>query len=256
VKNSIVKIQERQEKLLSLLKDKNEHSVTELSEKLNISETTIRRDLISLAQMGKIIRLHGKAVIQTTGEIDTSDNEEIELIKEKLAKTAASFVKNGNIVFINSSSAALDAVKYLIDKRVTIITNNVKIATLDHNPESSIILSGGEIRFPKEALIGATAENFFSSMRSDISIIGCYGISAENGLTTPVIHEAKINEIIVKQTNGIVVVIADYRKIGHSANFKSCDLEHVNYLITDSFANQESLKKIEDCGVQIIQIQI
>jgi DeoR/GlpR family transcriptional regulator of sugar metabolism len=239
------------------MKNGEEHTVNELSHLLKTSETTIRRDLSSLAQMGKVIRSHGKAKITTTGlEIDNCDNQEIEMIKEALAKTAASFVKNGHTVFINSSSAALDAVKYLIDKQVTIITNNVKVAALNHNSESSVFLSGGEVRFPKEALIGQSAQDFFETIQADIAIIGCYGISAERGLTTPVIHEAKINAVIVKQTKGLVICIADYRKIGESANFKSCDLAHVDYLITDTFANQDSLKKVEECGVNVIQIQI
>ncbi|GFH42438.1 DeoR family transcriptional regulator [Lactococcus hodotermopsidis] len=257
MKNSIENIQARHKVLLDIMKDGENHTVTELSTLLKTSETTIRRDLTNLAQMGKVVRSHGKARIATTGlEIDKCDNEEIEAIKEALAKTAASFVKNSNTVFINSSSAALDSVKYLINKQVTIITNNVKVAALDHNSESSVFLSGGEVRFPKEALIGQAAQAFFETIQADIAIIGCYGISAERGLTTPVIHEAKINEVIVKQTDGLVICIADYRKIGESANFKSCDLAHVDYLITDTFANQDSLKKIEDCGVTVIQIQI
>ncbi|GAB2021178.1 DeoR/GlpR family DNA-binding transcription regulator [Pseudolactococcus yaeyamensis] len=257
MKNSIINIQSRQQSLVELMKNGKEHTVKELSLLLKTSETTIRRDLSSLAQMGKVIRSHGKAKISTTGlEIDKCDNPEIEQIKEALAKTAASFVKNGNTVFINSSSAALDAVKYLINKQVTIITNNVKVAALDHNSESSVFLSGGEVRFPKEALIGQATQAFFENIQADIAIIGCYGISADRGLTTPVIHEAKINEVIVKQTKGSVVCIADYRKIGEIANFKSCDLSQIDYLITDTFANQDSLKNIENCGVNVIQIQV
>ena len=257
MKNSIINIQTRQKTLVEQMKNGKEHTVKELSLLLKTSETTVRRDLANIAQMGKVIRSHGKAKISTTGlEIDKYDNQEIEQIKEALAKTAASFVKNGNTVFINSSSAALDAVKYLIDKQVTIITNNVKVAALDHNSESSVFLSGGEVRFPKEALIGQAAQDFFENIQADISIIGCYGISSDRGLTTPVIHESKINEVIVKQTKGIVVCIADYRKIGESANFKSCDLSHIDYLITDTFADQDSLKNIKNCGVNVIQIQL
>ena len=257
MKNAIRNIQARQQTLLDMLKDDQAHTVKALSLSLKTSETTIRRDLASLARMGKVNRSHGKAKISKTGlEIDKCDNQNIEVIKEALAKTAASFVKNGNTVFINSSSAALDAVKYLIHKQVTIITNNVKVAALDHNSESSVFLSGGEVRFPKEALIGQSAQAFFEAIQADIAIIGCYGISAERGLTTPVIHEAKINEVIVKQTRGIVICIADYRKIGESANFKSRDLSYIDYLITDTFSNPDKLKQIEDCGVNIIQIQV
>ena len=257
MKNAIVNVQARQKALLTVLEDDHLHTVNALSQRLNVSETTIRRDLSSLARMGKVIRSHGKAKRLNTGTvIDNCDNQNIEILKEILAKTAASFVKDGQTVFINSSSAALDAVKYLINKKVTIITNNVKVAALDHHSESSVFLSGGEVRFPNEALIGQAAQAFFETIQADIAIIGCYGISVTRGLTTPVIHEAKINEVIVKQTKGIVICIADYRKIGESANFKSCDLTCIDYLITDTFSDPERLKQIEDCGVNVIQIQI
>ena len=141
MKNAVVNIQARQKALLNVLKDDLMHTVKALSQQLNVSETTIRRDLSSLARMGKVIRSHGKAKRLNTGTvIDNCDNQNIEILKEILAKTAASFVKNGQTVFINSSSAALDAVKYLINKKVTIITNNVKVAALDHHSESSVFL--------------------------------------------------------------------------------------------------------------------
>lgn len=254
MKNSYKTIQERRNTIIDLLQTEKQLFVKEISVLLAVSEVTIRRDLIALEKMGLVQRTHGK--VEIVKKIGTEDyNEEIERLKYAIAARAAAFVKDGDTLFVNSSSTALAALETLEDQRVTIVTNNVKVASLDHNPKSTVILSGGEIRFPKEVLVGDIAIESFSKMSSDISILGCSGLSLENGITTPVLHEAKINSLIIERTNGLVVVAADYRKIGHSSNFTSGTIKDINYLITDTFAPVEVIKKIEEQGVQVIQIE-
>lgn len=255
MKSSHKTIRDRRDKIIDLLNTKTSLLVKEISNELDVSEITIRRDLTALEKMGLVRREHGKAmIIQKTGTEDY--NEEIESLKNAIAKKAAEFVKDGDTLFINTGSTALSSLKHLENKRVTIVTNNVKVASLDHNPNSTVILSGGEIRFPKEALVGDIAIESFSKMSSDITIIGCSGFSIENGITTPVLHEAKINSLIIERTKGLVIVVADYRKIGFSSNFTSANIKDINYLITDTFASPEVIRKIEELGVQVIQVEV
>lgn len=255
MKSSHKTIRDRRDKIIDLLNTKTSLLVKEISNELDVSEITIRRDLTALEKMGLVRREHGKAmIIQKTGTEDY--NEEIESLKNAIAKKAAEFVKDGDTLFINTGSTALSSLKHLENKRVTIVTNNVKVASLDHNPNSTVILSGGEIRFPKEALVGDIAIESFSKMSSDITIIGCSGFSIENGITTPVLHEAKINSLIIERTKGLVIVVADYRKIGFSSNFTSANIKDINYLITDTFASPEVIRKIEEQGVQVIQVEV
>lgn len=255
MKSSHKTIRNRRDTIIDLLNSKTSLLVKEISNELNVSEITIRRDLTALEKMGLVRREHGKAIIiQKTGTEDY--NEEIESLKNAIAKKAAEYVKDGETLFINTGSTALSSLKHLGNKRLTIVTNNVKVANLDHNPNSTVILSGGEIRFPKEALVGDIAIESFSKMSSDITIIGCSGLSVENGITTPVLHEAKINSLIIERTKGLVIVVADYRKIGFSSNFTSANIKDINYLITDTFAPPEVIRKIEEQGVQVIQVEV
>ncbi|MBL1228209.1 DeoR/GlpR transcriptional regulator [Enterococcus sp. BWB1-3] len=255
MKSSYKTIQNRRDQIFEIVKEKEIVTVREISDMLAVSEITIRRDLNAMEKMGLILREHGKARIlqKENGQVF---NKELESLKCCIAQKAAEFVKDGDTLFINTSSTALAAIKKLEEKRVTIVTNNVKVANIDHNPNSTVILSGGEIRFPKEALVGDIAIESFSKMSSDISIIGCSGLSLENGITTPVLHEAKINSLIIERTRGPVIVVADYRKIGVSSNFTSGNIKDIDYLITDSFASPESLNTIEKMGVRVIQIEI
>jgi DeoR/GlpR family transcriptional regulator of sugar metabolism len=255
MKSSHKTIEKRRKKLIALLKEKHTLLVTEISSHLQVSEITVRRDLIALEKMGLIKRQHGKAQLIEKNS-DKEVNEEIEGLKNAIAKKAAELVHEGNTLFVNTGTTALAALKYLENKRVTIVSNNVKVAGLEHNPNSTVILSGGEIRYPKEALVGDIAIDSFSKMSSDISILGCSGLSVENGITTSVLHESKINSLIIERTKGLVIVVADYRKIGFSSNFTSGHLKDVNYLITDTFADPEVLRSIEKQGVQVIQIEV
>lgn len=256
MKNTNDLIQKRKNKILSLLQEFNSLSVLDLSEQLGISKITVRRDLATLDRMGLVRRFHGGA--EKVDNIDdyTEENRQLDCIKLQLAKKAASFIKENDTIFINTSSTALLSLSHTEDKRLTVITNNVKVANLDHNPHSTIILSGGEIRFPKEALVGDIAIDSFSKMKADICIIGCSGITAEDGITTPIFHEAKINKLIIDRTHGLKIVVADYRKIGRTVNFLSGRLEEIDYLITDSFADTAMIEKIEQQGVNVIQIPI
>ncbi|MFC0232670.1 DeoR/GlpR family DNA-binding transcription regulator [Vagococcus entomophilus] len=255
MKASYEEIKKRQNALLKVLDQTKQATVSNLAQELSVSEVTVRRDLHLLEKMALIERFHGGARI--IDAIQTNDAlEKIEQIKKALAQKAASFIQNGQTVFLNTSSTALLCVSELQEKRVNIITNNVKASTVEHHPNTTIILSGGEIRFPKEALVGDIAIDSFSKMKADIAIIGCNGVSPEEGITTPVLHEAKINSLILERTTGLKIVVADYRKIGTTTNFLSGSLKMINYLITDSFADPKMIKQIEKQGVIVIQIPI
>lgn len=256
MKNTTEGIQKRKNKILALLQEHQSQTVLELAVALNTSAITIRRDLATLDRMGVVRRFHGGAEKVANVDDYTEENRQLDCIKLQLAKKAASFIQENDTVFINTSSTALLTLSHTEDKRLTVITNNVKVANMDHNPHSTIILSGGEIRFPKEALVGDIAIDSFSKMTADVCIIGCSGLTAEDGITTPIFHEAKINRLIIDRTKGLKIVVADYRKIGKTSNFLSGHLAEIDYLITDSFVDQTTIEQIESQGVTVIQIPI
>ncbi|SJZ46357.1 transcriptional regulator, DeoR family [Pilibacter termitis] len=254
MKNSIKNVIERQSLLYQALQENNELTVAELSKYLKCSEVTIRRDLSKLEKMGKIFRKRGKAACIPETPINENKNEEIQRIKENIASVTAKLIPEGSTIFVNSSSIAMETVKKLADKRLTILTNNVRIIDSEQHPETTILLSGGEVRFPREILVGEFAASFFHNMIADFSIIGSYGVTYTAGLTTPLLNEAEINRIMIQNTSGPIILVADYRKIGLITNFKTASIKSINYLITDIYANQEIIRQIEAQGVQVIQV--
>lgn len=257
MKNTSLTIKKRREEIIHLLERNLSSvvSVNELAELLQVSPMTIRRDLMIMEEMGVIVRVHGGAsLIDKPNFEGLTENQNLENIKVALSKKAASYIKDNMTLFINSSSTALQAVNFLKETPLTIVTNNLKASPKNMNPNTTIILPGGEIRYPKEALVGDLTIEALSHISSDIAILGCSGVSAESGVRTENVHEAKVNRVMVENANQLVILVADYRKIGHVANFFTSDLSQIDILITDIYADHDALNAIEEKGVTIVQV--
>lgn len=258
LKNSLNNVKHRRSTIIEMLATKEDKTieVNELATIMKVSSMTIRRDLDVLEKMGKVIRFHGHASLNETQQ-DEGDTKNISLerIKIELAKMAASYVKDHMTLFINSSSTALGALDFLEDTPFTLVTNNLRVNRKNVHPNTSIMLPGGEIRFPKEALVGDLCVTNLSAVHSNITIIGCSGISVNKGVSTINIHESKVNQVMINNTNGPVIVVCDYRKIGVDSSFVVSDLSSIDILITDTYSHPNVIKSFEDQGILVIQVE-
>lgn len=251
MRNSYKNIETRREHLLDILNKHESMSIEDLSHKLGVSEMTVRRDCNNLAKMGRVTQKLG--VVRFVSPENASNSDSRYRIKKSLGLEAAKNIKDDEIVFINSSSTAFFAVQALLNKNVSIITNNGNVAKLlsDHNI-ASVILSGGNVN-NRDIMSGDIANQTFLSMRSDWSIIGCAGLSLEQGISTPWIEEANVNRNIIKNSRRLIVV-ADYSKFGSFSNFTIGQISDIDILITDTFVSGKTLDAFRKQGVQVIQV--
>ncbi|NLZ52647.1 MAG: DeoR/GlpR transcriptional regulator [Thermoanaerobacteraceae bacterium] len=240
----------RRKKIIDILKKEKSAGVVELSKTFEVSPLTIRRDLNHLMKLGLIERFHGGAKI-----IEKPLNDENMILKQKknaIAKKAAEYINNDETIFINSSSTALLVLKYLKDKRVTVITNNGKALALDLDSKVSLVLTGGNIRFPKETLTGEFAINNLSKVTATKSVIGVSGLSFEMGLTSPNLDEVAVNQLMLSRVTEGVIVVAESGKLGLNNTFISGEISDISMLITDSDADRRFIERLEDMGVRVI----
>lgn len=242
-------VSQRRNDIMSKIIECGQVDVIDLAKEFNVSKSTIRRDLNFLEEKENISRLYGGAkLIEENKDLDINNT-----YIHSIAKHAAQFVCDGDTIFINTSSTALLIIQYIINKRVTVITNNGKSLQIKHDPLISIHLTGGEIRFPKEAMIGDFALNNLMKVRASKCFLGCNGINVKEGISTAILQEAAINECMINRTNGEVFVLANHSKIGVSNSFNIAAIDKVDYLITDALADIETVKKISSAGVKVVQ---
>ena len=146
----------------------------------------------------------------------------------------------------------IDYIKY---KNVTIITNNAKAINSHPDGQVEIIFTGGEVRYPKNSMVGDIALKAVNSINANKCFIGCSGLS-KNGASTGLIKETSINKAMIEHTKGKKFLLCDHTKIGLDYNYRYCGLNDVNTLITDVEVDDEVLEELaNDSKVEIIKVE-
>lgn len=258
MKSSRSTIQKRQDHIVSYLQQHKEADVTTLASLLNVSEITIRRDLDSITEKGLAERYFGGIRLpagqsgkgEATGNVIVSDD-----IKEALAAKAAELIEPKDVVFINSSATAMRVLKYIKARAVVVVSNNARMIDQPHDPGLELILTGGEVYGNKQSLIGEFALNTLSKIKATKCIIGVSGISVKGGITSEVLPETALNQVMLKRCNGSKIVVTDGSKIGRERNFLSGSISEITHLITDDSADPIELERFEAKGIKVIVIR-
>lgn len=213
--------EERQQLISKLLSEKKTVTVTELTEALQTSESTIRRDLNMMHKQGKLIKVHGGATVREysmmTVEQDMSVKSLIHLEeKKKIAQYAATLIEPGDFVYIDAGSTTEIFVDY-IEQPAEFVTNGINHARKLTTKGFRVHLLGGEYKLSTEAMIGIEAFQSLSKYHFSKAFMGTNGISMQGGYTTPDIAEACVKGEAIKRAYK-AYVLADYSKF----NMDSC----------------------------------
>ena len=208
--------QERYQQILSLLSEKDAVTVSELSALLDSSESTIRRDLNTLAEMGKLNKVFGGATALHPGSGVTEtafETREGEMSEEKteIARYAATLVHDGDFVFIDAGTTTYQFIDFLTNSKATYMTNGVAHARRLVQKGLTTYVISGRIKPYTEAVVGSTGLELIKRFNFTKAFIGTNGIDIEAGYSTPEIDEGIIKEAIVKHSY-MTFVLADHTK--------------------------------------------
>ncbi|WP_125607771.1 DeoR/GlpR family DNA-binding transcription regulator [Lapidilactobacillus bayanensis] len=213
--------------------------ISDLAKALNVSEVTVRRDLKSLEEEQLVEVHHGGAVqyINTTQETDLEIREKM-FSDEKLriGKYAASLIKDGDVVFIDSGTTTQTIFAYLKDRpHVVIVTNgykNLEVAT--SSGLKNVVLLGGEYKPRTGSFLGVMTENDLSRFYFDKSFIGANGVDAIHGLTNANLMESSLKTKAIKASKDTYTLI-DHSKFNEIANYYFAGMQETT-IITDQIA--------------------
>ena len=141
-------VEQRRQTILNILREKGRVNVADLAEKLGISSLTVRRDLDELESRGQVTRRYGEALLADGAGIQKAADP-FEAAKERIGRAAAELVEDREQLFVNTSSTALGAIKYLDARGVTVITNSLRGQELPVPEGGMVLVTGGEVRPPE-----------------------------------------------------------------------------------------------------------
>lgn len=245
--------EERKSKILEIIKSDNSVRVSELSKLFNVSEATIRRDLIELEQAGCIVRTHGGAVSRNSTNFEPSFKEKQDKFlkgKEQIAKKAASLIEDGDTVTIDSGTTTQFISRYITAKGVTVVTNSVNLADeLSDREDIEVIVTGGILRSKTKAMVGPLAEEILKQLKVDKLFLGANGVSIKSGVTTPNIVEASTKRAMIEGAKEVYLVV-DSSKFDEVNFSLICNVSRIDYIITDKLP--KDYEKYEHLGVKFI----
>ncbi len=246
--------EERKSKITEMIKNGKSVRVSELAKQFGVSESTIRRDLTNLETIGMIKRTHGGAVDNFVTSFEPSFAEKEDKYakeKERVGKLAASFIKDGDTIILDSGTTTKYIVPNITAKNVTIITNSLNIAyELSNNSNFEVIVTGGLLRTRTRALVGDIAQGTLRQFRVDKAFIGANGVSLRFGVTTPNVIEAATKRAMMENAREIFLVI-DSSKFDQVSFSLICPVNTIDYIVTDRIEESERVQ-YEKIGVRII----
>lgn len=251
-------IAKRHKFILKQLNEEGYVRVQDLSNQLEVSEVTIRKDLKELENRKLLHRNHGGASALTSliGDRHIDEKEKIQTEeKKRIAEYAITLLNNNDRIIIASGTTVLSFAKKITDsKSLTVITSSVKVTTtLCYVNNIDIIQLGGAVRKSSASAIGAYAENLLSDIMCNKLFIGVDGIDLEHGLTTSNLGEALLNQQMIRSAQK-VIVLTDSTKFGKRGFGKICEISMVDEIITDINAPLSVVQAMREKGINVVLV--
>jgi len=248
---------ERRQRILEILREEYTIRGSRLSEILNVSEMTIRRDLDALEKEGLVERTHGGAVFRQERVIGKfkyqSSIKENPREKEIVARRAAEMIEPHETVFIGEGTTAAQVVRFVPrDMPFTVATNNLGVVAEIQNGAVELVMLGGVYDASTHSLAGPLTMEMIGRINAARVFLGADGLSLRAGLTTPNLDMAVLERQMIRYTNGRVIVMADHTKFGLVAEMAVAPLSRVDVLITNRKVPQHFKKDLAKMGVEVI----
>lgn len=253
-------VSERRKHIVELLEQNSSVSVPQLSERFEVSEMTVRRDLRALEKEGVLKRVHGGAVNNRGRGYEPPFRLRVgeqAAAKQAIGRAAAELVLDGHSIALDVGTTTLEVARALNSKHnLTIVTSSLPIANeitsaFSLTTDVRLILAGGVVRAGELSLIGNIAERTYRELFVDIAFLGVGGISTTDGLTEYNLEDARVKQSLLQSAQQIVVV-ADSSKFERTTFALIAPLSVADIIITDSGISEEVADAIRSHGVKLV----
>ncbi|GGU93540.1 DeoR family transcriptional regulator [Streptomyces albospinus] len=209
----------RRERMVELL-GSGDISVHDLAAEFAVSLSTVRRDLATLAEGGRITRTYGGAVDHRAAERSWHDKaRERRTEKDAIARSAAGLVRGGDVVLLDAGTTVARLAHALRDRTdVTVVTNGLSALVELADAEVEVIVLGGRLRRPNESLLGTRTEQALRRLTPDLAFLGADGLDPRRGVNCPDHEQAALKETMAGCARA-AWVLADHSKLAGGGGF-------------------------------------
>ena len=229
---------EREDEIISLLNETEYATVEYLSKKMNISSSSIRRDLKNLEERGLVTRSYGGVKIASASgkRIPFSlRSHENSLQKKQIAKAAASLIRVGDVVFLDGSSSAYFVAELLPTvSGITVITNSIDAASYLSRYDVKTFCTGGNISPENKAvLVGDYTLEFLRKIHADVAVFSVQAVSRNGEFYDCYADEVAIRNVMIKNAKKRIL-LCDSSKLDKTSTFYQAHTNDIEHVISDT----------------------
>jgi DeoR family fructose operon transcriptional repressor len=234
----------RRDEVLLHIKEKGSATIGELAERFAVSEMTVRRVLYKLSAASLIIRTPGGAMV-VPGSMERTFLErsaKMASAKDALGRTAASLVRDGETIVLDSGTTTQLIARHLASRRdlVVVTASLAALEELAGSPRVQVRLTGGVYRRVSHDLCGAPVQEALGAVYADWVFFGAAALSYQKGVMN---YDPDMPKSILQAGKRRVLVL-DSSKLGVEAAYRFCPIERCDLVITDRGVKSADLKKL------------
>lgn len=249
-----VPVEQRRNRLLELLQVRGFASLPELTANLEVSESTVRRDLDFLEENGAARRTHGG--VYYTGaspKLPHFDQRQATNLDKKqlIGRAACELIDDGDTVLLDGGSTTYELARLLVGRPLQVVTNSLPVANLFTSSASTdLVLVGGLMHHRTGVLLGEHAQHMLSELNVRRAVLSVASISEQ------VFYNSNLliveTERAMMRSADEVIILADSTKFGHKSLSQLCEMSDVNTLVVDSGIDPGWKTRIIESGVKLI----
>ena len=246
---------DRHMQLITLLKTQGYCSISKMSQILDVSPMTIRRDLRILSEKQMIQMTHGGALFSTSKQIEPSfDTRTSEYLSEKeaIGKQAAEFIDEGDVIGIDSGSTMVEVARNLPDVSLTVITHSLAAANVvAQNKQYQLLMLGGMLYHESRFFSGPQVIAALHNLYINKLFLATTGLLIPDGLTSSNLPDAETKRALINSSRQVILCM-DSSKIGRAFLAHFASLNAIHTLITDSRITEADRAELEHNDVQVV----
>lgn len=246
--------EQRRKRLLELVRRHGFATLPDLAESLQVSESTIRRDLDVLEESGGAKRTHG-GVFYTGPSPQLRHFEHRQSAqwaeKRQIARAAAGLIAEGETVLLDGGSTTYELGRLLVNRSLQIVTNSLPVANLfTASGDVDLVVIGGYVHTRTGVCIGPYADAMLGNLNVRRAVLSVAGVN-ENGFYNSNLLLVETERTIMQAADE-VMVIADWSKFGHTSLARLCGLSDVDVVVVDDQVPATWRAQLEQAGVRLI----
>ena len=215
-----------------------------MCEVFNVSKNTIRRDIATLEQSGKIKKVYGGVTIAdfpASKMLLPFSTRHQSLMQEKrlISQLAASHVCDHDTIFIDSGTTCHNIIDFIAEKECTILTNSLQVSLKAIPYENLNVISlPGFLKRETLSFVDGNIAEYLKAYNITKAFMSCTGISIQNGLSNASPEEYLVKKSVIENST-IRFALADHSKFGNFSLMTFCPFEDIDHVLTDQLPGKE-----------------